>query len=63
MSRYVMALDQGTTSSRAILFDRDGQPGRQRTVDAIAPAVVLRIRVVGIEQHALAGTESSLREP
>jgi glycerol kinase len=24
MSRYVMALDQGTTSSRAILFDRDG---------------------------------------
>ncbi|MBC8447983.1 MAG: glycerol kinase GlpK [Chloroflexi bacterium] len=26
MSRYVMALDQGTTSSRAILFDRAGQP-------------------------------------
>ncbi len=24
MSRYVMALDQGTTSSRAILFDHDG---------------------------------------
>jgi glycerol kinase len=24
MSRYIMALDQGTTSSRAILFDRDG---------------------------------------
>ena len=24
MSRYVLALDQGTTSSRAILFDRDG---------------------------------------
>ena len=24
MSRYVMALDQGTTSSRAILFDRAG---------------------------------------
>ncbi len=24
MSRFVMALDQGTTSSRAILFDRDG---------------------------------------
>ena len=24
MSRYVMALDQGTTSSRAILFDRSG---------------------------------------
>jgi len=26
MSRYVLALDQGTTSSRAILFDRAGQP-------------------------------------
>ncbi|HEX5410315.1 MAG TPA: glycerol kinase GlpK [Terriglobia bacterium] len=25
MSKYVLALDQGTTSSRAILFDRDGQ--------------------------------------
>jgi glycerol kinase len=25
MSRYVLALDQGTTSSRAILFDRDGR--------------------------------------
>ncbi|WP_291440849.1 FGGY family carbohydrate kinase, partial [Desulfovibrio sp.] len=22
-SRYILALDQGTTSSRAILFDRD----------------------------------------
>ncbi len=26
MSRYVLALDQGTTSSRAILFDRQGTP-------------------------------------
>ncbi|MCS7100414.1 MAG: FGGY family carbohydrate kinase, partial [Burkholderiaceae bacterium] len=26
MARYVLALDQGTTSSRAILFDRAGQP-------------------------------------
>ena len=25
MKRYVLALDQGTTSSRSILFDRDGQ--------------------------------------
>src|SRR5438094_925204 len=25
MSRYVLALDQGTTSSRAILFDRAGR--------------------------------------
>ena len=46
-----------------VLLDCDGQAGRQRAVDAIAPAVVLRIRVVGIEQHALARTESLLREP
>jgi glycerol kinase len=26
MTRYVLALDQGTTSSRAILFGRDGRP-------------------------------------
>jgi len=26
MSRYILALDQGTTSSRAILFNADGQP-------------------------------------
>src|SRR5512134_1567610 len=26
MARYVLALDQGTTSSRAILFDRNGRP-------------------------------------
>src|SRR5689334_17053238 len=26
MTRYVLALDQGTTSSRAILFDLHGQP-------------------------------------
>lgn len=25
MTKYILALDQGTTSSRAILFDRDGQ--------------------------------------
>ncbi len=25
MKKYVMALDQGTTSSRCILFDREGQ--------------------------------------
>ncbi len=24
MAEYLLALDQGTTSSRAILFDRDG---------------------------------------
>jgi glycerol kinase len=26
MSKYVLALDQGTTSSRAIVFDRRGSP-------------------------------------
>ncbi len=26
MTRYILALDQGTTSSRAILFDHDGHP-------------------------------------
>jgi len=26
MARYILALDQGTTSSRAILFDTDGEP-------------------------------------
>lgn len=29
MSRYVLALDQGTTSSRAILFAHDGRPAGQ----------------------------------
>jgi glycerol kinase len=24
MSKYILALDQGTTSSRAIVFDREG---------------------------------------
>ena len=26
MKEYILALDQGTTSSRAIVFDRDGLP-------------------------------------
>ncbi|HEV8074012.1 MAG TPA: FGGY family carbohydrate kinase, partial [Opitutaceae bacterium] len=26
MPRFVLALDQGTTSSRAIVFDRGGRP-------------------------------------
>jgi glycerol kinase len=25
LTRYILALDQGTTSSRAILFDRQGR--------------------------------------
>ena len=35
MSRhYVLAIDQGTTSTRAIVFDRDGRAGRQRPAGA-----------------------------
>ena len=26
MSKYILAVDQGTTSSRAIVFDREGRP-------------------------------------
>ena len=26
MSEYILAIDQGTTSTRAILFDRQGSP-------------------------------------
>jgi glycerol kinase len=40
MSRYVLALDQGTTSSRAILFDRSGKPvaSAQRELPQSYPA-------------------------
>lgn len=40
MTKYILALDQGTTSSRAILFDRQGQPvsSAQREFPQIYPA-------------------------
>src|SRR5215471_15740314 len=40
MARYVMALDQGTTSSRAILFDQNGRVAHiaQREFPQIFPA-------------------------
>jgi len=40
MSRFVLALDQGTTSSRAIVFGRDGRPvaSAQRELSQIFPA-------------------------
>ena len=40
MARYVMALDQGTTSSRAILFDQHGRVAHvaQREYPQIFPA-------------------------
>lgn len=39
MSKFVLALDQGTTSSRAILFDHDGQPAAtaQQEFEQILP--------------------------
>ena len=40
MSRYILALDQGTTSSRAILFDRSGniiQMAQQEFTHTISP--------------------------
>src|SRR5258708_10794771 len=40
MARYILALDQGTTSSRAILFDHEGTPVSvaQRELPQIFPA-------------------------
>ena len=39
MAKYVMALDQGTTSSRAIVFDKDGKivTKSQREYEQIYP--------------------------
>jgi glycerol kinase len=34
---YILALDQGTTSSRAVLFDRDGGGVAQREFRQIFP--------------------------
>jgi len=40
MKRYVLALDQGTTSSRSILFSRDGrvQASAQKEFGQIFPS-------------------------
>src|SRR6185295_14717955 len=40
MPKYVLALDQGTTSSRAILFGRNGRPvsSAQREFEQIFPS-------------------------
>ena len=37
--KYVLAIDQGTTSSRAMLFDKNGQPFQmaQREVRCLFP--------------------------
>jgi hypothetical protein len=45
-----------------VLLYGDGQPRRQRAGDAIGPAAVLWICVVGVEQHPLPGAEPARRE-
>lgn len=40
MKKYILAIDQGTTSSRAILFDKEGKPicSAQREINVFYPA-------------------------
>ena len=38
-----------------ILFDGEWRTGGERAIDAIVPAALIRIRVVRIEEHTLAG--------
>ena len=46
--KYVLAIDQGTTSSRAMLFDRQGKvAGVQITTSGGAPGEASVIRVRG----------------
>ncbi len=56
MSRYVLALDQGTTSSRAILFDRDGAVVAVRP--ARVPAALPEAGLGGARSRARSGTAS-----
>jgi glycerol kinase len=58
----ILALDQGTTSSRAILFDRDGsiKGVAQRELRQIFPQLAQlaeesMCRRLGSNQHSLAG--------
>ena len=39
MGEYIMSIDQGTTSTRAIIFDREGEPrwSAQRDIDQHYP--------------------------
>lgn len=39
MAKYIMAIDQGTTSTRAIIFDQDGEPkwSSQKEIDQSFP--------------------------
>lgn len=55
MSEYILALDQGTTSSRAILFAHDGQP--VATAQQELPQILPRPGVVEHDPEALWSTQ------
>ena len=47
----------GSAVPDEILLDRHGEPGAERAIDAIRPAIGLGIAVVGVDQDARAGRE------
>ena len=63
MKKYILAVDQGTTSTRAILFDHDGNPcfSAQREVQCLFPhsgwveqdALILWISVIDVVNEVL----------
>jgi glycerol kinase len=55
MTRYVLALDQGTSSSRAILFDHDGTPVAQAALEF--PQIYPRPGWVSHEPEAIWATQ------
>ena len=56
MSRYILSLDQGTTSSRAIVFDRRGD-NRVRGIEVPMCQAVSHARDLGPRQVGLIGEE------
>ena len=56
MAKYVLALDQGTTSSRAIVFNHDGLivTSAQKEFPQIYPSPGLNVRTSGGDGHILA---------
>ena len=63
MKKYILAVDQGTTSTRAILFDHAGNPcfSAQREVQCLFPhsgwveqdALILWISVIDVVNEVL----------
>ena len=49
--QYILALDQGTTSSRALLFDENG------VVRSVAQRVVEKIKQAGFRPHGVEGQQ------